>query len=218
MPKKTKKNKILTKAEEKLAKYKRGLTTSTLAAEAAPVLSDLLSGFFDDGGLIRERAKPIAEPYRPRSPKSKRKPKKPIAEPYRPQGQKQKKPAKPITGPYKPREIERSKFKDLIKPREMEKSTPRSLFAPRQRKNLNKGGKVDKGKELANKIMPFNSKVKFRKEGINLVPVFPKGYKPPVSKMPKYKPGRKYMIQSLKKGGSITVPTKLGRTKKTRMY
>ena len=63
-----------------------------------------------------------------------------------------------------------------------------------------------------------NSKVKFRKEGINLVPVFPKGYKPPVSKMPKYKPNRKYMIQSLKKGGSITVPTKLGRTKKTRMY
>ena len=72
---------VLTKAEEKLAKYKRGLTTSTLAAEAAPVLSDLLSGFFDDGGLIRERAKPIAEPYRPRSPKSKRKPKKPILPP-----------------------------------------------------------------------------------------------------------------------------------------
>ena len=71
MPKKTKKNKVLTKAEEKLAKYKRGLTTSTLAAEAAPILSDLMSSFFD------------------------------------------------------------------------------------------KGGKVDKGKELANKIMPFNSKVKF---------------------------------------------------------
>ena len=135
MPKKTKKNKVLTKAEEKLAKYKRGLTTSTLAAEAAPILSYLMSSFFDKGGQAKT-----------------------------------------------------------------------------------KRGKVDKGKELANKIMPFNSKVKFRKEGINLVPVFPKGYKPPVSKMPKYKQGRKYIIQALKKGGSVTVPTKLGRTKKTKIY
>tara|TARA_R100001126_G_C4769717_1_gene121814 strand:+ start:113 stop:628 length:516 start_codon:yes stop_codon:yes gene_type:complete len=156
MPKKTKRNKILTKAEEKLAKYKRGLTTSTLAAEAAPVLSDLISGFFDDGGLIRERAKPIAEPYRPRSPKSKRKLKKPIAEPYRPQGQRPKKPANPITGPYKPRKeevdrifkrfpnikIEKSNPRDLFKSREMEKSTPKSLFKSRKRINLNKGGSV----------------------------------------------------------------------------
>ena len=131
MPKKTKRNKILTKAEQKLAKYKRGLTTSTLAAEAAPVLSDLISGFFDDGGLIRERAKPI----------SKSKPK-PIAEPYRPQGRKQKAPAKPITGPYRPRQIEKSTLKDLIRPREMEKSTPKSLFKSRKRINLNKGGSV----------------------------------------------------------------------------
>ena len=109
------------------------MTTSTLAAEAAPVLSDLLSGFFDDGGLIRERAKPIS--------KSKSKPK-PIAEPYRPQGRKQKAPAKPITGPYRPRQIEKSKFKDLIRPREMEKSTPKSLFKSRKRINLNKGGSV----------------------------------------------------------------------------
>ena len=101
MPKKTKKNKVLTKAEEKLAKYKRGLTTSTLAAEAAPILSDLMSSFFDKGGQAK------------------------------------------------------------TKPRQIEKSTPKALFKPRKRVNLNKGGKVDKGKELANKIMPFNSKVKF---------------------------------------------------------
>ena len=205
MPKK--KNKVLTKAEQKLAKYKRDLLTSSTLVEAAPDITNLLSGLFDDGGLIRERAKPI----------SKSKPK-PIAEPYRPQGRKQKAPAKPITGPYRPRKIEKSNPRDLFKPREMEKSTPKSLFKSRKRINLNKGGKVDKGKELANKIMPFNSKVKFRKEGINLVPVFPKGYKPPVSKMPKYKQGRKYIIQALKKGGSVTVPTKLGRTKKTKMY
>ena len=59
MPKKRKKYKYLTKAEEKLAKYKRGLTTSTLAAESAPVISDLLTGLFNDGG----QAKPITELY-----------------------------------------------------------------------------------------------------------------------------------------------------------
>ena len=87
MPKKRKKYKYLTKAEEKLAKYKRGLTTSTLAAESAPVISDLLTGLFNDGG----QAKPITE---------------------------------------------------LYKPRKIEKSTPKDLFKPRKRINLNKGGSV----------------------------------------------------------------------------
>jgi hypothetical protein len=101
MPKKRKKYKYLTKAEEKLAKYKRGLTTSTLAAESAPVISDLLTGLFNDGGQ-----------------------------------------AKPITELYKPRQIEKSTLKDLLKPRKIEKSTPKDLFKPRKRINLNKGGSV----------------------------------------------------------------------------
>ena len=77
MPKKIKKYKTLSKAEQKLAKYKRDLLTSSTAVELAPDITNLLSGLFDKGGLI-------AEPYRPQSPKSKRKPAKPISEPYRP--------------------------------------------------------------------------------------------------------------------------------------
>ena len=138
MPKKRKKYKYLTKAEEKLAKYKRGLTTSTLAAESAPVISDLLTGLFDKGGEAKPY-RPEAKPYRPNNPKSKRKKSKPIAKPYR------------------PRKIEKSTFKDLFKPREIEKSTFKDLFKPRE-------------------------------------------------------------IENFDKGGSVTVPTKLGRTKKTKIY
>ena len=108
MPKK--KNKVLTKAEQKLAKYKRDLLTSSTAVELAPDITNLLSGLFDDGGLITERAQPIAEPYRPRSPKSKRQREGPVAEPYRPKSPKAtRKPKKPVAEPYKPskEEVER---------------------------------------------------------------------------------------------------------------
>ena len=188
MPKKTKKYKYLTKAEEKLSKYKRGLTASSLAAESVPVISDLLTGLFDKGGqakLIRELA-----PAKPKSGKR----------------------AKPITEPYRPKKGDKIRF--------------------------DKGGQAKKPK-FPN---PF-PKLKFKRNGIMLTPVYPKGYKPKVYKMPKLPlpkltPEQKMMhkrmqelrkkqsleadpsgrLQLLNKGGSVTVATKLGRTKKTKIY
>ena len=78
MPKK--KNKVLTKAEQKLAKYKRNLLTSSLAVETAPEISNLLSGLFDEGGQARKPRK--AYPY----PKIKYKKKGMIITPILPKG------------------------------------------------------------------------------------------------------------------------------------
>jgi len=106
---------------------------------------------------------------------------------------------------------------------------------------FDKGGQAKKPR----KANPLNPKIKFKRDGIMMTPILPKGFRDfsaenmrKAHPLPKLSPMEKQMqkrmqelrkkqsleadpsgrLQLLNKGGSVTVPTKLGRTKKTKIY
>jgi len=106
---------------------------------------------------------------------------------------------------------------------------------------FDEGGQAKKPR----KVKPLFPEIKYKKNGMMITPILPKGFRDfsaenmrkahPLPKLtPMQKQMQKYMkdlrkkqslekdptgrLQLLNKGGSVTVPTKLGRTKKTKIY